>query len=327
MARFKSEYLAAQWEQHGAPLRARVLGHADTLGRWGSRMAPFSNWVAGSALARWVNERLLRIDARRPAPRFARTTWESRMRGRGNHGAVTFFNDTFTNFYTPETGMAAVEVLEAAGITSSLAPNVCCGRPLISQGLLGEARELARQNTERLYSLAGSGKPLLFCEPSCLSAIKEDAPDLLRGDEQRKARALAAVAMLWEEYVEREWSAGRMDLELQSGPAEILLHGHCHQKAMGLQAPAQALLARLPGSKLTVLDAGCCGMAGSFGYTREHYEVSRTIAERKLLPAARALDGAVLVAAGTSCRHQVHDLARVTAVHPAVLLQTLLEEN
>jgi Fe-S oxidoreductase len=131
--------------------------------------------------------------------------------------------------------------------------------------------------------------------------------------------------VLFEEYVEEEWKAGRLRLDLKNGPSAVLLHGHCHQKAMGLMPPARAVLARIPGSTVVDLDAGCCGMAGSFGYAREHYEVSRQIGERKLLPAARAMaPGSVLVAPGTSCREQVKHFTGVEALHPAQLLQSLL---
>jgi Fe-S oxidoreductase len=229
------------------------------------------------------------------------------------------FVDTFTNYYDPEIGEAALAVLAHGGVAAGLAKNVCCGRPLISQGLLEEAKELARANTEALYEDAVKGAPLIFCEQSCLSAIREDAPDLLRGEAQRKARVVAKSAVLFEEY------ASKLDLKLREGPGEILLHGHCHQKAMGLQQPAVALLSKIPGAKVTALDTGCCGMAGSFGYARDNFEVSKAIGERRLLPAARSLKpGAVLAAAGTSCRHQVDDFTGVEAKHPAVLLAELL---
>ncbi|MGH9142115.1 MAG: heterodisulfide reductase-related iron-sulfur binding cluster, partial [Vicinamibacterales bacterium] len=131
--------------------------------------------------------------------------------------------------------------------------------------------------------------------------------------------------VLFEECLEQEWQAGRLRLDLRAGPATVLLHGHCHQKAMGLLAPTRALLARIPGSAIVDLDAGCCGMAGSFGYAKEHYEVSRQIGERKLLPAARAMaPGSVLVAPGTSCREQVAHFTGVEALHPAQLLRSLL---
>jgi Fe-S oxidoreductase len=189
------------------------------------------------------------------------------------------------------------------GFSPTLAPNTCCGRPLISQGLLNNARRHAEINTDRLHALAANGHPLIFFEPSCLSAIREDAPSLLRGEAQQRALQVAQTAMLFEEFVESECAAGRATLTLAPGPRQVLLHGHCHQKSMAKVAAAKALLGRIPGATVVDLDAGCCGMAGSFGYTRAHFDVSRAIGERKLLPAARSLaQDAVLVASGVSCR-------------------------
>ncbi len=223
-------------------------------------------------------------------------------------------------------GLDGVEVLRAAGIEVGLAPNGCCGRPLISQGLLDQARERAAYNVERLFPLAERGVQFVFFEPSCLSALREDVPDLLRGDAQRRGRRVAQACVLFEEYLEQQCQDGRAQLRLRPGPSRILLHGHCHQKALGLVAPARALLSRVPGASVVDLDAGCCGMAGSFGYARDHYEVSRAIGERRLLPAARALDhDSVLVASGVSCRHQVEDFAATRALHAAELLKSLLE--
>jgi len=320
VASFKSEFLAGYYERHGVPLRARVLGNAGTMARLGGAIAPIANAVMGSPAGRWLNERVVGIDRRRVLPKFVSRTLRERWRGVESAGALLFV-DTFTNHYHPEVGLAAVDVLRAAGVEMGAAPNVCCGRTYISQGRLGEARELAERNVR---ALGRTEKPLVFCEPSCLSAVREDVPALLRGELQIGARAIARRAMLWEEFLERRLADGA-ELKLRGGPAEILLHGHCHQKSMGLLAPAKALLARVPGVKVVDLDAGCCGMAGSFGYMKANYEVSRAIAERKLLPAARTMKPeSVLVAAGMSCRHQVRDFAGVEALHPAVLLKRLL---
>jgi Fe-S oxidoreductase len=238
---------------------------------------------------------------------------------------LLLFNDTFTNFYHPEIGLAARDVLDAAGLPVALAPNVCCGRPLISQGLLGRARTLAAENTRILHAHVAAGRQLVFLEPSCLSSLREDVPALLRGDEQRRAQEVAGACVLFEELLERSLGDGSAQLTLRAGPGTVLLHGHCHQKSLGAVAPAKALLERIPNARVTDLDAGCCGMAGSFGYAREHFEVSKQIGERRLLPAARTLPaGGVLVAAGTSCRQQVKDLANVRAQHPAELLRALL---
>ncbi|MGE3958403.1 MAG: FAD-binding and (Fe-S)-binding domain-containing protein [Vicinamibacterales bacterium] len=328
VARFKSEFLADYYRRRGTPLRARLLGHAHDLGRWGSRLAPLSNLVARSGVARWVNEQLFGLDQRRVPPAWAAepfTAQYARAFGAPTGDVdVHLFVDTFTNFHTPAVGLAGTRVIERMGRRTALAPNVCCGRPLISQGLLAEARELAAQNTERLHAAAERGVPLVFFEPSCLSAIREDAPDLLRGEARARAKRVAAQAVLFEEFAARNWPDA---LPLRNGPSRVLLHGHCHQKSMGALEPAKALLGRIPNTTVVDLDAGCCGMAGSFGYDRDRYEVSRAIGERRLLPAARSLaTGEVLVASGTSCRHQVEDFTGVRALHAAELVSSLLPE-
>ena len=212
-------------------------------------------------------------------------------------------------------------MLTAAGISAGLAGNGCCGRPQISKGLLQDATRLAAANAERLYPHAAAGRPIVFCEPSCLSAVREDAPSLLRGDARRKAEAVANATVLFEEFAGTIVSR----LTLSPGPATILLHGHCHQKSMGLVPSAKDLLSKIPGTTVTALDAGCCGMAGSWGYARNHFDLSRAIGERKLFPAVRSrATGTIVAAAGTSCRYQLRDFTGVEAVHPAVLLQSLL---
>ena len=326
MARFKSEFLADYWQRHGTPLHARALGQARRAAEWGSRLAPLSNWIMNSGLGRRLNERVLGIDRRRTLPEFKRHTFAELARRGGRPQAahdVLLFNDTFTNHYDPEIGLAALDVLSAAGLRPGLAPNRCCGRPQISKGLLDDARAMASRNTDLLFADANAGRPLLFCEPSCLSAIREDVPALLRGEARRRAAVVARSAVLFEEFV-----AARMStLRLKAGPNTILFHGHCHQKSMSLVAPAKALLSSIPNTTVVDLDAGCCGMAGSFGYAREHYDVSRAIGERRLFPAVRSKPtGAVVVAAGTSCRHQIADFTGESAVHPAVLIAGLLEK-
>jgi FAD/FMN-containing dehydrogenase/Fe-S oxidoreductase len=321
VARFKSEFLSDYWQRHGTSLEARVLGNASSLAAWGSRLAPLSNWIAGSAPVRRLNQRLIGIDQRRRLPQFKRQTL--RHLARGDEGPVDalLFNDTFTNHYDPAIGLAAIRVLQRAGIRTALAPNHCCGRPQISKGLLATARQMAERNTNALHADAAAGRPIVFCEPSCLSAVREDAPALLRGETRRRAEQVAAVSVLFEEYAAT--LMGR--LMLKPGPTSILLHGHCHQKSMGLVGAARTMLSHIPGVSVVDLDAGCCGMAGSFGYAHDHYDVSRAIGERKLFPAVRKkADGSVVVAAGTSCRHQIADFTDEKAVHPAVLLESLL---
>ena len=322
VARFKSEFLADYWQRHGTPLHARALGQARRAAEWGSRLAPLSNWLINSGVGRRLNERVLGIDKRRALPEFKRRTLAQLAKGRlkAAHD-VLLFNDTFTNHYDPEIGLAALDVLSAAGLRPALAPNRCCGRPQISKGLLDDARSMASRNTDLLFADAERGRPLIFCEPSCLSAVREDAPALLRGEARRRAEVVARSSVLFEEFL----AARTPRLVFKAGPKTILLHGHCHQKSMSLLGPARTLLSTIPNADVVDLDAGCCGMAGSFGYAREHYDVSRAIGERKLFPAVRNKpEGAVVVAGGTSCRHQIADFTGETAVHPAQLLSSLL---
>ena len=313
VARFKSEFLADYYKRHGTPLAARLLGHAPAIAKLGSMMPRLAN------AAQSVAKGLAGIDHRRSLPPLASRTLASQFPQA--QSSVYLFNDTFINYYEPAIGMAAQRVLDAAGITVALAPNSCCGRPQISKGLLDAARRNAEENTRRLAPLVAKGTRFVFCEPSCLSAVKEDAPSLLRGSIKEQAQRVADACVLFEDFLEHELNEGRAELDLKAGPEEIVLHGHCHQKAMGLLPSAKALLARVPGSRIVDPDAGCCGMAGSFGYT--HYDISRTIAERKLLPAVR--NAQAVVAAGTSCRHQMDDLAQVKALHPAQFLEALLK--
>ena len=347
MARFKSEFLYDYYRRHGAPLRARVLGRIRDLSVVASAFAPRINPWLEVGWVRALNERLLGIDRRRSLPTWAETTladaWRKRTGARtpaGDPGGtavraargggpgpsdVVLFQDTFTSYYDPEIGLAAADVLEAAGFSVRLGPDACCGRPLISQGLLDEARKRAADAVSRLHPIAAAGTPIILLEPSCLSALIDDAPALLRDEAQRQAREVAAACVLFEDHLERALAARQVVLPLRAGPRQIILHGHCHQKSLGLVPPARALLQRVPGAAVTDLDSGCCGMAGSFGYAKEHFEISRQIGERVLLPAARNLpEDAVLAAAGTSCRHQVRDFAQTRALHPAVLLRGLL---
>ncbi|MFL6447389.1 MAG: FAD-binding and (Fe-S)-binding domain-containing protein [Bryobacteraceae bacterium] len=325
MASLKSEFLSKYWGSHGIPHRARVLANVEKLAKWGSRFAPLSNLIASSAPIRRISERLVDIDRRRSLPRWRRNTfarWVERNKRKPcpSGTPVVLFNDTFMNYYNPEIGIAALEVLEKGGCGVTVAHPGCCGRPFISQGLLAQAKAHAAKVVEGLLPAAEKGMKILVCEPSCLSAIKEDAPALLRSEAQEQARTVAAACQTFEEY------AAGLALRFQPVAGRILVHGHCHQKSMGLLPAAIGLLSRIPSSGVVDLDAGCCGMAGSFGYRKRHYDVSHAIASRRLLPAVQSMNpGDVLVAPGVSCRHQIQDFGQAAAVHPAVLVRRLVQ--
>jgi Fe-S oxidoreductase len=326
MARLKAEHLHQLQRARGVPWRSRVLGNVASLSRWGSRLAPLSNWMARSGGARWLNEKLLGIDRRRRPPAFAHRTLRQRWKKDDVSARVLLLADTFTNYYEPEIGLAAAGVLHRAGSGVALGPAEigCCGRPLISAGLLDEAVRQARHNVGLLYPLAGEGTLLVSCEPSCILTIKDDYPALLRGEERRQAEEVARGCLTFEECVERVAPAA--GLSLRGGPGQILVQGHCHQRSLVGMAASVGLLRRIPGAEVVDLEAGCCGMAGAFGYEREHYEVSRLVGEQRLFPLLRkAGEEAVVVASGFSCRMQIAHFAGREAVHPAVLLQGLMD--
>lgn len=317
MARFKSEFLADYYSRNGVPLEARALGGLAGAARWASRFPGIANRISGNPIVK----RLLNVHPKRTLPKWRGDTLEKQCAGRGKSSGtpVTLFNDTFTNHYDPEIGVAAMEVMQRGGCAVNLVRPGCCGRPAISKGLLREARAGARTLTQALGPVAARGEAIVFLEPGCLSAVREDLPALLRGAERAAAEKVASACVSFEQF------AGGLELPLLPAQGRILLHGHCHQKSMGLVPAAAKLLGRVPGATVVELDAGCCGMAGSFGYSRDHYDVSVAIANRKLIPAVEAMEPHdVLVAAGTSCRHQVADLTARQGIHPAVLLRGLL---
>jgi FAD/FMN-containing dehydrogenase/Fe-S oxidoreductase len=340
MARLKAEFLHQYYRRHGLPWRNWFFGHVARLGPWGCRLAPLSNWLLRSRLGRWLSERVLGIDRRRLPPAFARHSLTRQARGHSpssteqagaGSGEVALFPDTFTEYYEPDIGLAVIDLLHAAGsgVSLGLAREVrCCGRPLISNGLLSEAVGHARHNVEKLYAWAAQNKAIVACEPSCILTIKDDYPALLRGELRRQAEAVASVCLTFEEFLEAQLStAGARPIGFRPGARKILVQGHCHQRSLVGMGATLRLLRRIPGAEVIDLDAGCCGMAGSFGYEKEHYEVSRLVGEQRLFPVLRTAEPeTVVVAPGFSCRSQIRHFTGRTALHPAVLLRSLVNE-
>ena len=323
MASLKSEFLAHYQAEHGVPLRSRLFGAIRNLNRIGAATAPLSNLPLPRALL----ERVAGIDRRRPLPRFARQTlvrWDrKRSRPRaGSRGDVVFLADSFTTFTEPAIGRAAIELLELAGWTVRLESAGCCGRSSISKGLLEQARGMAEAMVGRLASEAERGVPIVGCEPSCLLTLREEHLSLLPDDP--RAQVVADQTRLVEELLVEAIDDGGLVLDAGtavSGRA-IVFHGHCHQKALAGTAATVALLERIPGAQVTELDAGCCGMAGSFGFEAEHYDLSMQIGESRLFPALReAAPGALVSATGVSCRQQIGHGVGQRAWHPVELVR------
>jgi FAD/FMN-containing dehydrogenase/Fe-S oxidoreductase len=327
MARLKAEFLAHYYDKHGLPLSARLFGNIAPLSRIGCALAPLSHWALELPLNRLLLEKLAGIDRRRPLPRFARPTfpqWFARhtqVRSGDGRPAVVLLDDTFMKYNEPQIGIAAVRLLEAFGYRVIRAGLVCCGRPMISKGMLRQARRLAEQNVRRLLPLVEQGLPILGCEPSCVSALVDDYPALLATSE---ARRVAAQTFMLEHWLMQQ-ARHPAQPSFTPLPQQVLLHGHCHQKALFGTGPTLALLRLLPSAEVSEIPSGCCGMAGSFGYERAHYELSRKIGELSVLTAARqAPADAVLVAPGTSCRHQIAHFAGRQARHPVELVASAL---
>ncbi|MEW6754028.1 MAG: FAD-linked oxidase C-terminal domain-containing protein [Candidatus Latescibacterota bacterium] len=327
MAKLKYEFLAHYYEEHGYPLRARLFGRIDLISRWASALAPASNWIGGMAPNRWILDRFVGIDRRRQLPRFTRRRFSRWFRRRPlvspRRGPVVLFHDTYAEYSEPHIGVAATRILERAGFEVVLAEDkVCCGRPLISKGFLRQARENARHNLAVLAPFARQGWPILGLEPSCLLTLRDDYLDLV---DDPRAQEVADQAFLLEEFLGRLADQGELGLTFTDAPRRILVHGHCQQKALTGIGPTLRVL-NLPANwRATEIDSGCCGLAGSFGYEKEHYEISMRVGEERLFAAIRAADpGTEIVAAGTSCRHQIAHGTGRTARHWAEVLAEAL---
>ncbi len=321
--------LDRHYRAHAGPLRTYLFANTHRISHLGSALAPLSNWALGFPGARLVADYVFGIHRARSLPAFARQTFPDWFRrrtplGDGRRGTILLFHDTFMDFNYPRTGIAATELLEKAGFRVELADMVCCGRPMISKGLLSRAAEHARINIARLYEHARSGVFIVGCEPSCLLALRDEYPELVHERELRdKARVVARQALLIDEFLGMLTARGELGLTFrEAGPEgrEVLFHAHCHQKA--LAAPARSLeLLRLAGYRAEMVDAECCGMAGAYGYEKEHYEASRAAGERGLFPVIRQHPEARVVVMGTSCRQQVEHFTRRRAVHVVELLR------
>jgi len=325
MARLKAEVLDQHHKKHGLPWRNWLFGNVARLSKWGCTLAPLSNWFALSGTSRWLNDKLFGIDRRRKPPRFASKPFAWRdeaLRNKKTLPPVLLFPDTFTRYHEPEIGIAAVELLQEINGVDTAHGVRCCGRPMISNGMLDAAIANAEHNVNILHDAAQAGTPIIACEPSCILTIKDDYPALLKGDARAKARTVAEHCITFEELVEK-WLS-ECTLTFDARPKRILVQSHCHQRSLVGMTPLLNLM-RFTGAEVIDLDAGCCGMAGSFGYEKEHYEISRLVGEQRLFPAIRQADAdTVIVAPGFSCRLQIEHFTGRKALHPATLLHSLV---
>ena len=319
----KAELLHARAKRDGLTPLQRLVSAVDLLGRIGCSVPWLANLLIGARPLRYGFDRLLGLSNQRKMPAFARERFDHWFHKRGprpdgQRGRVVLWDDTFTRYHEPHIGQAAVKVLEAAGCVVTLPPmRQCCGRPAFSVGNLAAARKLGTHN---LALLANDDAPVIFLEPSCYSMFLEDYRELgLPG-----ADAVAARCLLFEDFMENLLKQTPDALRFDREPGRVAIHSHCHAKALTNVKTSRQLAARLPNRTVTLLDTGCCGMAGSFGMLASKYELSLKLAEPLLEQIKHQPYGTTLVVSGTSCRHQVRELATVRARHMAEVLAEAL---
>ena len=328
MARMKIEFLYHYRKRHGLPLFDRMTAFLPLWAPWAARLAPVFNILAGAGKA------ALGLSSRRSLPRWHRDRFAAhRSAAQVDNGSqVVLLADTFNTYFEPENVEAALAVLAAAGYEIILAapPNggrpLCCGRTFLAAGLVDEARAEARRTLAALRPFVQKGVPVIGLEPSCLLTLRDEFTVLLPGDE---TRVLAERALLFEEFLAGENAAGRLRLALKPlAGNKALLHGHCHQKAFDAMTATESALGLVPDLEVETVTAGCCGMAGAFGYQAKHFDLSMRMGELELLPAVRAAcDDTLIVADGTSCRHQIFDGAGRSAIHVARVLADALADR
>jgi FAD/FMN-containing dehydrogenase/Fe-S oxidoreductase len=331
MARMKIEVLAARVGANGLSLRDRLVGYLPRYAPLASRFAWLANLRNSSALLRALFEKVAGISAKRALPAFRSDIFKSDSEtvGPADGHEVILFADTFNRNYERENLDAALRVLVAGGYRVHLpkpandSRPLCCGRTFLSAGLVDEARAELDRLVQTYAPFAARGVPIVGLEPSCLLTLRDELL-ALRKDEA--AKAIGAQALLFEEFLVREARAGRLRLPLGAIGGKVLLHGHCHQKSFGAFKPVEQALRLIPDIEVEIVESSCCGMAGAFGYGADTYEASIAMAELSLLPAVRRADpSTIVVADGTSCRHQIKDGTPREALHAARVLAISLD--
>ncbi len=330
MAKLKYEFLAQYHDAHGTPLSARAMGNVAKLAPLGRLAAPLVNRLLPLKTVRQLIQKTVGVDERRVLPRYADSSFTHWQREHakshpadGARPSVALFADTWTMYHNPEIGAAATKVLEALGYRVEAVPYRCCGRPQISKGLLKDAKKLADSNVKKLHAYAQRGVPVIGLEPSCVTAFQDDYRDLVPGEATEN---VAKSVKMIDQFLAKEWAKGNFNPAkvFRKNGTPLLFHGHCQQKAVIGSSPSKAVLGWLSG-EVSEVDSGCCGMAGSFGYS--HYDFSMQLGERRLFPAARENreHAGEVVACGFSCRHQLTDGTGIHAKHIAEVMADALE--
>jgi Fe-S oxidoreductase len=336
VAKMKAEFLQQYYDRHGIPLRSRLIGAFSRQMKWASRFPALFNGFFGVPVFRKLANRIIGFHPERTLPRMAGQTlrhWFRKRVPQPGHAAsdrkVFFFCDEFTNYNDAEIGKKAILLLEGLGYTVMMPDHGESGRTWLSKGLLRKARAIANRNIRIFSSLVTERTPLIGLEPSAILSFRDEYVDLADEAMLPAARELASHCFTLEEFIAREAREGRIDRNrFHDEKKYLLVHGHCYQKALSDMQHTIDCLQLPTGYAVTLIPSGCCGMAGSFGYEREHYPIAQAIGELVLFPAVRsAAPTTFIVAAGTSCRHQVKDGTGKQAHHPAEILHDALRPN
>jgi Fe-S oxidoreductase len=325
VAKLKMEFLYQYQKEKGLPLRSWLVGHFSDISSLASKVPFLYNAVMGTPWLRRLSNRMVGFHPDRTMPLLANQTLWAWLKGRNtitSTKSVYVFVDEFTNFNDAEVGRKAVLLLERLGYAVKTIAHPISGRAYLSKGMLDEAKVLAQKNVDLWAGLISSDVPLVGIEPSAILTFRDEYPDLVADESVEKAKQLAGNVFLLEEFIAREMEAKRILPSAFTEEKKLLkLHGHCQQKAMSSLVAAKKALSLPLNFEVQLIPSGCCGMAGSFGYEQEHYDLSMQIGELVLFPTVRAQGLDVeIVASGTSCRHQIHDGTQRHARHTAEVL-------
>lgn len=332
MGKLKQEWQYQYYKEKGVPLRSRLIGNFGTAMKLAS-IAPWGyRWIFGNPRMSRFAKKLVGFAADRSMPELSHKSWKQWFRQdfkptvKNPIKTVYLFIDEFLNYNEAEIGITTVSLLDKLGYGVKLISHAESGRSFLSKGLLEEARSLAKKNVSFFSPVVRPETPLIGVEPSAILTFRDEYPDLLRGEEKEKARKIAANTWMIEEFLANELDAGNIDTGLFKVQKTLIkLHGHCQQKALSSLTPTKKILTRMGSHEVHLIPSGCCGMAGSFGYEQEHFELSMKIGELVLFPAIRKQPGEVVIAApGTSCRHQIKDGTERKALHPVQILWNAL---
>lgn len=332
MAKMKSEFLYQYHQKHGFSFRSRLFGHIAAMNRISMPVASMVNYISSS----WLGKRILKwcgIASQRELPQLSKESFSSWFKQQPKPALpkkIVLFNDTYTEYNHPEIGKAAFKVLSHLGYEIILVSHICCGRPLISKGFLEQAKNNALKLVNELMPYVHSGLSVICLEPSCLSALNDDYKGLIGSKDAELFTDLKLISdscISFDDFLNRLLLSNELALSFKQNSTDILVHGHCHQKALkGMQSTLDVLRA-IPGFIVKEIDSGCCGLAGSFGYECEHYDISMKIGNLHLLPSVRmAQKDTVIVANGTSCRSQIHHGTARRAEHLAEVIARFLQD-